>query len=58
MLVSQTVGQTKAVPLSARSGQRRATQGREEANRPAGEEADDARGSGEAARDPPRGRRS
>lgn len=54
MLVSQTM----AVPLSARSGQCSATQGREEANRPVGEEANDAQVSGEATRDQPRRRRS
>lgn len=47
------VSQTMAVPLSARSGQCSATQGREEANRPVGEEADDARVSEEATRDQP-----
>ena len=54
MLVSQTM----AVALSARSGQCSATQGREEANGPVGEEADDAQVSGEAARDQPQRRRS
>lgn len=44
------VSQTMAVLLSARSGQCSATHGREEANRPVGEEADDAWVSGEAAR--------
>ena len=54
MLVSQTM----AVALSARSGQCSATQGREEANGPVGEEADDAQVSGEAARDQPQRRSS
>lgn len=49
---SMMVSQTMAVPLSARRGAQRHA-GKEEANRPVGEEADDARVSEEATRDQP-----